>query len=54
VEVTVDKSGRTIGAVAGIKGTTITAKCLKDQAKSAALNTKWQASQMHKKYKWDK
>ncbi len=44
VEVTVDKNGNTISAVAGIRGTTITAKCLKDQARMAALNTKWQAS----------
>jgi hypothetical protein len=44
VQVTVDKSGRTISAIAGIKGTTITAKCLKDQAKQAAMNTKWQPS----------
>ena len=44
VEVTVDKNGKTINAVAGIKGTTITAKCLKDQARMAAMNTKWQSS----------
>jgi outer membrane biosynthesis protein TonB len=44
VEVIVDKNGNTINAVAGIRGTTITAKCLKDQAKMAALNTKWQPS----------
>ncbi len=42
VEVTVDKTGKTISAVAGIKGSTNTAKCLVDQAKIAALNTKWQ------------
>lgn len=44
VEVTVDKNGNTISAIAGIRGTTITAKCLKDQAKMAAMNTKWSAS----------
>jgi outer membrane biosynthesis protein TonB len=44
VEITVDKNGNTISAVAGIRGTTITAKCLKDQAKMAAMNTKWSAS----------
>ncbi len=44
VEVTVDKNGNTISAVSGIRGTTITAKCLKDQAKMAAMNTKWSAS----------
>lgn len=44
VEVTVDKNGTTISATAGIKGTTNTARCLLDQAKIAAMNTKWQAS----------
>jgi len=44
VEVTVDKNGNTISAIAGIRGTTITAKCLKDQARMAAMNTKWQSS----------
>lgn len=44
VEVTVDRNGKTISAVAGIQGTTNTARCLLDQAKIAALNTKWQAS----------
>jgi hypothetical protein len=44
VEVTVDKNGNTISAISGIRGTTITAKCLKDQAKMAAMNTKWSAS----------
>lgn len=44
VEVTVDKNGNTISAIAGIRGTTITAKCLKDQARMAAINTKWQYS----------
>ena len=44
VEVSVDKNGNTISATAGIKGTTITAKCLRDQAKQAAMRTKWQAS----------
>ena len=42
VEVSVDQSGRTIGAVAGVKGTTNAASCLKEQAKIAAMNTKWQ------------
>lgn len=41
VEVTVDQSGKTISARAGIKGTTNTASCLLDQAKIAAMNTKW-------------
>lgn len=42
VEVTVDQTGKTIGATAGIKGTTNLARCLLDQAKIAALNTKWE------------
>ena len=41
VEVTVDQNGRTISATPGIKGTTNTASCLLDQAKIAAMNTKW-------------
>lgn len=44
VEVTVDQNGKTINAVAGVKGTTNTAPCLLSQAKIAAMNTKWQAS----------
>jgi hypothetical protein len=44
VEVSVDRNGNTINAVAGIKGTTNTAKCLLDQARIAAMNTKWDAS----------
>jgi outer membrane biosynthesis protein TonB len=44
VEVSVDRNGRTINAVAGIKGTTNTASCLLEQAKIAAMNTKWDAS----------
>lgn len=43
VEVTVDQSGKTISATPGIKGTTNTARCLLDQAKIAAMNTKWDA-----------
>lgn len=44
VEVTVDQTGKTISAVAGVRGTTNTASCLLQQAKLAAMNTKWQAS----------
>ena len=44
VEVSVDRNGRTIDAIAGIKGSTNTAKCLLDQARIAAMNTKWDAS----------
>ncbi|UTN04753.1 energy transducer TonB [Flavobacterium bizetiae] len=43
VEITVDQSGKTISATPGIKGTTNTARCLLDQAKIAAMNTKWEA-----------
>lgn len=43
VEVTVDQNGKTISAIAGIKGTTNKASCLLEQAKIAALNTKWSA-----------
>ncbi|MBC7643133.1 MAG: energy transducer TonB [Flavobacterium sp.] len=45
VQITVDKNGKTINAIPGIKGTTNTAKCLLDQAKIAAMNTKWDASE---------
>lgn len=44
VEITVDRNGNTISAVPGQRGTTITAKCLKDQAQMAAMSTKWSAS----------
>jgi hypothetical protein len=44
VEVSVDRNGQTISATAGIKGTTNTAKCLLEQAKIAAMNTRWDAS----------
>jgi hypothetical protein len=44
VEVSVDRTGKTISAIAGVKGTTNTARCLLDQAKLAAMNTKWDAS----------
>jgi hypothetical protein len=44
VEVSVDRNGKTTSAIAGIKGTTNTAKCLLDQARIAAMNTKWDAS----------
>ena len=45
VEVTVDKGGNVIKAVPGIKGTTITASCLKEQARLSAMKTKWQAKE---------
>lgn len=42
VQVTVDRNGNTISVTAGVQGTTNTARCLLDQAKIAAMNTKWQ------------
>lgn len=44
VEVTVDKDGNVIKAVPGVKGTTVTASCLKEQARLSAMKTKWQPS----------
>lgn len=44
VEVWVDQAGNTVDARAGVKGTTNTANCLLEQAKIAALQTKWQAN----------
>ncbi|WP_293890155.1 energy transducer TonB [Flavobacterium sp.] len=43
VQVTVDRNGNTVSVTAGVQGTTNTARCLLDQAKIAAMNTKWQA-----------
>lgn len=43
VEITVDQNGNTLTATPGVKGTTNTASCLLQQAKIAAMNTKWQA-----------
>ena len=43
VQVSVDRNGNTISVIAGVQGTTNTAKCLLDQARIAAMNTKWQA-----------
>ncbi|MET0759013.1 MAG: energy transducer TonB [Flavobacterium sp.] len=43
VQISVDKSGRVVSANPGIRGTTNAAKCLLDQAKLAAMNTKWQS-----------
>ncbi|TBX67677.1 energy transducer TonB [Flavobacterium silvisoli] len=42
VQVSVDRNGNTISVTAGVQGTTNTAKCLLDQARIAAMNTKWQ------------
>lgn len=44
VEVAVDQNGKTISVIAGVKGSTNTAKCLLDQATIAAMNTRWEAS----------
>lgn len=43
VEVTVDQNGKTISATPGVKGTTNTANCLLEQARIAAMNTKWES-----------
>ncbi len=43
VSIEVDKNGRVIKAVPGVKGTTNSAKCLLKPAKEAALKTTWNA-----------
>ncbi len=43
VQISVDQNGNVISANPGIRGTTNAAKCLLEQAKIAAMNTKWQA-----------
>lgn len=45
VEISVDKNGRVIAATPGVRGTTNSAKCLLDQAKIAALDTKFDTSE---------
>lgn len=42
VEITVDKNGNVINAIAGINGTTNKSACLLNASKIAALGTKWQ------------
>ena len=44
VQITVNSSGSVINAVPGYRGTTNTAQCLLQQAKIAAMNTKFDAS----------
>ncbi len=44
VEISVNNSGSVISATPGVRGTTNAAKCLLDQAKIAAMNTKFDAS----------
>ncbi|MDG2193797.1 MAG: energy transducer TonB [Polaribacter sp.] len=41
VRIEVDKTGKVIKAIAGVKGTTNTASCLLKPAKAAALKTRW-------------
>jgi hypothetical protein len=43
VQIAVDQNGKVTSANPGIKGTTNTAKCLLDQVKIAAMNTRWQS-----------
>lgn len=43
VRITVDKNGKVISAVPGVKGSTNTAPCLLKPAKEAALKTLWNA-----------
>jgi len=45
VQISVDKSGTVTNANPGVRGTTNSAKCLLEQAKIAAMNTKWQADE---------
>ena len=45
VEISVDRNGKVISATPGVQGTTNTAQCLLSQAKIAAMNTKWSASE---------
>ncbi len=44
VQISVNNAGQVTEVVAGIKGSTNTAKCLTEQAKIAALNTKFDAN----------
>lgn len=44
VEISVDQQGKVISAQPGARGTTNPAKCLLDQAKIAAMNTKFDSS----------
>jgi outer membrane biosynthesis protein TonB len=45
VRIIVDKNGKVISAVAGVKGSTNTAPCLQKPAKEAALRTTWNADE---------
>lgn len=44
VEISVDQNGRVTSANPGVRGTTNSAKCLLDQARQAAMNTKFDSS----------
>lgn len=44
VSIKVDRSGKVISAIPGVKGSTTTDTCLLNLAKFAALNTKWTAA----------
>ena len=43
VQVTVDRNGKVVKALPGVKGTTNPSSCLLNVAKEAALKTKWEA-----------
>ena len=45
VRITVDKNGKVISAVAGVKGSTNNVLCLLEPAKEAALKTTWNADE---------
>jgi outer membrane biosynthesis protein TonB len=44
VEITVNSSGNVVAATTGVRGTTNTAQCLAEQAKQAALSTRFDAN----------
>jgi outer membrane biosynthesis protein TonB len=44
VQVNVDRNGNTISVVPGVQGTTNSNSCLLDQARKAAMDTKWEAA----------
>jgi len=45
VSIKVDRTGKVVQATPGAKGSTTTASCLLEQAKIAALKTKWQSAE---------
>ena len=42
VQISVDQSGNVVAAKPGVRGTTNAAKCLLDEAKNAAMRTRWE------------